>query len=114
MYDRRKQLEELHANLCKIIEVLAHDPCCQWRKHYEICEAETRALLNNGFSQAELNLLSGSVNSICGGAGSFTDYAPIKVTADGSWKVIAGMEKLDEIGGKVYESALALRVIGHR
>jgi len=113
MYDRRKQLEDLHANLHKLIAVLEHDPQCQWRKHFENCEAKAAALLNNGFSQSELNLLSGSVNSVSGGAGSFTDYVPVRVAFDGSWKAIAGMENFDEISGKVYESALALRVIGY-
>jgi hypothetical protein len=49
---------------------------------------------------------------VFGGMGSFNDYAPFKRMADGTYAPILGMEGLEAISGKVYESAIALRVVG--
>lgn len=54
-------------------------------------------------------MLSGSVMSVFGGMGSFNDYVPFK-----HGRLIAGMEALDEASGRVYQAALALRVIAAR
>ena len=113
MTNRREQLEELHACLGELVLVLAQDPSCQWRKHFANCERDAASLLSGQFTQSELNQLSGSVTHVYGGAGSFTDYAPIQVAGDGTFKVIAGMEQLTELSGKVHSSAFALRVIGN-
>jgi hypothetical protein len=113
MINRREQLEELRVCLSELAFVLAQDPSCQWRKHFAHCEQDAASLLSGQFTQSELNQLSGSITHVYGGAGSFTDYAPIQVTGVGTFKVIAGMEQLAELSGKVHSSALALRVIGN-
>ncbi|MGS1126364.1 hypothetical protein ACVCL3_05155 [Rhodanobacter sp. UC4437_H4] len=112
MNSRREQLEILHARLSELVAVLAQDPLCQWRKHFVACQQQAASLLSRDFTQSELNVLSGSVNHVYGGAGSFNDYAPILANADGTFGIIAGMDSFSELSSNVYSSALALRVIG--
>lgn len=113
MNNRREQLETLHAHLSELVAVLAQDPLCQWRKHFVACQQRAASLLSLGFTQSELNELSGSVNHVYGGSGSFNDYAPVQAKADGTFGVITGMEGFSEQSGNVYASALALRVVGN-
>jgi hypothetical protein len=110
---RHAQLNTLHSHLGELAAVLAHDPPCQWRKHFVVCQEWAASLLSHGFTQGDLNELSGSVKSVYGGAGSFTDYAPVRIKADGTFSLIAGMENFSELSGAVYESALELRVVGY-
>jgi hypothetical protein len=70
-------------------------------------------LLSLGFTQSELNELSGSVNHVYGGAGSFGDYAPARAKTDGTFGTIPGMDRFSEVSGNVYTSALALRIVGN-
>jgi len=113
MNNRREQLETLHAHLGELVVVLAQDPLCQWRKHFMACQQRAASLLSIGFTQGELNELSGSINHVYGGAGSFSDYAPARAKADGTFGAIAGMDRFSELSGNVYTSALALRVVGN-
>ena len=113
MNNRREQLEILHAHLGELVVVLAQDPLCQWRNHFVASQQRAASLLSHGFTQSELNELSGSVNHVFGGAGSFNDYAPVRAEADGTFGPIAGMDGFDELSGNVYDSALALRVVGN-
>jgi hypothetical protein len=113
MNNRHEQLEILHAHLGELVSVLAQDPLCQWRKHFVACQQQAAALLSHGFTQSVLNELSGSVNHVYGGAGSFNDYVPVRAQADGTFGFIAGMDGLNELSGNVYDSALALRVVGN-
>ncbi|MDO1530503.1 hypothetical protein QMK61_16825 [Fulvimonas sp. R45] len=112
MNNRREQLETLHAHLGELIAVLAQDPACQWRAHFAACQQRAASLLNLGFTQSELNELSGSVNHVYGGSGSFNDYAPVRAKADGTFSVITGMDGFSKLSSNVYASALALRVVG--
>jgi len=113
MNNRREQLEILHARLGELVAILEQDPLCQWRNHFVACQQQAASLLSRDFTQSELNGLSGSVNHVYGGAGSFNDYAPILAKADGTFGIIAGMDSFSELSGNVYSSALALRVVGN-
>ncbi|RUL62029.1 hypothetical protein EKH79_14030 [Dyella dinghuensis] len=113
MNHRREQLEELNVRLGELLLVLTQDPLCQWHKHFAKCQQRAAFLLSQGFTQSDLNELSGSVKHVYGGAGSFNDYAPVRANADGSFGIIAGMDHLSELSSKVYDSALAIRVISH-
>ena len=113
MNNLREQLENLHAHLGELAAVLAQDPLCQWRKHFVACQQRAASLLSHGFTQSELNELSGSVSHVYGGAGSFNDYAPVRAKADGTFGLIAGMDSFDKLSGNVYKSALVLRVVGN-
>ena len=113
MSNRQKQLEDLHAYLGELVVVLAQDQACQWRGHFASCQQRAARFLSHGFTQNELNELSGSVNHVFGGSGSFSDYAPVMQKPDGTFSIVAGMESFDELAAKVYDSALALRVIGN-
>lgn len=106
MTDRRTQLAKLAADLAELVEILRHDPRCQWTRHFEACLAGARSLALGAPSQNEVNELSGSVMHVFGGMGSFNDYAPWR-----NGRTIPGMETLAEASGNVYESALALRVV---
>ena len=109
--ERRKQLETLATDLDALIVVLHRDPRCNWTVHLEGCLATARELLAVGFIQEQLSHLSGSVMCIYGGACSFNDYAPVmRVGFAGVLEVVPGMEEVDTLAGKVYQSALALRV----
>ncbi len=49
---------------------------------------------------------------VFGGAGSFSDYAPVTKNGLGSgFELIPGMEDVDTLASKVYQSALAVRVV---
>ncbi|NIK40541.1 hypothetical protein FHY12_002866 [Xanthomonas arboricola] len=113
MNNRQRQLEDLHAHLGELIAVLTQDQACQWQSHFASCQQRAAGLLSQGFTQNDLNELSGSVNHVFGGSGSFNDYAPVVPQLDGTFNVIAGMERFDELSIKVYHSALALRVTGN-
>ncbi|MBB4133440.1 hypothetical protein [Xanthomonas sp. 3075] len=113
MNNRREQLEILHAHLGELVVALAQDPLCQWRSHFVASQQRAALLLSHGFTQSELNELSGSVNHVFGGAGSFNDYAPVRAKADGTFGTVAGMDGFDELSGNVYDSALALRAVGN-
>jgi hypothetical protein len=109
MDDRAAQLDELIKELGTLCDLLARDSECEWRRHFVSCLHQAEALADNPFDQQSLNLLSGSVMSVFGGMGSFNDYVPFK-----HGRLIAGMDALDEASGRVYEAALALRVIAVR
>jgi hypothetical protein len=113
MTDRREQLQLLASNLAMLCELLSLDPRCQWRKHFASCLAQANSLLAREFSQEELTDLSASVNGVFRGMGSFNDYAPATKGPDGQFTSIPGMEKLEELSSQVYDSALALRVVGY-
>ena len=106
MTDRRTQLAELAVNLAELVEVLRHDPRCQWTHHFESCLASTELLAAGNPTQSEINELSGSVMHVFGGMGSFNDYAPWQ-----NGRTIPGMEALTDASGNVYQSAFALRVV---
>ena len=106
MEDRRAQLDSLIRDLGQLTELLAFDPACQWRHHFLTCLRSAKELSHAAPTQQDLSSLSGSVMSVFGGMGSFNDYAPFR-----GGRVIAGMESLEDISGRVYESALSLRVI---
>ena len=111
--ERHQQLETLAAHLDQLVAVLALDPMCDWRRHFEGGLSASRALLTQGFTQQQLNELSGSIMSVYGGAGSFSDYAPVtQAHPGGPFALIPGMESVDTLSGRVYQSALALRVVG--
>jgi len=44
--------------------------------------------------------------------GSFSDYVPTLETGNGKFVTIPGMERLEDLAGQVYNSALELRVVG--
>ncbi|QSX74967.1 hypothetical protein HIV01_017815 [Lysobacter arenosi] len=111
--ERHQQLKDLEDHLDQLVAMLSLDPMCGWWKHFESCLCATRELLRLGFSQQQLNELSGSVMCVYGGSGSFNDYAPVtRVGPDGALELVAGMDAVDRLAGKVYRSALALRVVG--
>lgn len=109
MEDRAAQLDELIMELSALCDLLAHDSRCEWRRHFVSCLRQAEALAATPHDQPSLNMLSGSVMSVFGGMGSFNDYVPFK-----HGRLIAGMEALDEASGRVYQAALALRVIAVR
>jgi hypothetical protein len=113
MNNRREELEALNAHLGELVLMLTRDSLCKWRAHFATCQQRASSLLSHGFTQGDLNELSGSVKHVYGGAGSFNDYAPVRANADGTFGIIAGMDHLSELSSKVYDSALAIRVIGH-
>ncbi|MCW4455688.1 hypothetical protein OK348_12920 [Flavobacterium sp. MXW15] len=111
--ERHQQLGRLEKHLEQLIAMLSLDPLCNWGRHFESCLATTRELLAHGFTQQQLNELSGSTMCVYGGAGSFNDYAPVtRIGSGGALELISGMEDVDTLAGKVYQSALALRVVG--
>ncbi|WP_157480942.1 MULTISPECIES: hypothetical protein [unclassified Lysobacter] len=110
--ERHLQLETLEAHLDQLVAVLSRDPVCAWRRHFESCLSIANHLLSHGFTQQQLNELSGSTMSVYGGMGSFNDYAPVTQRSDGTYGLLPGMELIDTLSGKVYQSALALRVSG--
>lgn len=111
--ERAKQLAELEEALAALIRVLALDPECQWRRHFEESAAWVEHLKERGFTQAQLNELSGSVMHVYGGHSSFNDYAPLVADGEGGLKLIPGAEQFSEVAGLVYEKAISLRVIGN-
>ncbi len=111
MGDRRAQLQDLVAHLSALIDVLAFDTQCQWRRHFTSCLSTATSLSSGSPSQQQLNELSGSVMSVFGGMGSFGDYAPVREVPGGTFSVIPGMETLPDLSGRVYGSALALRTV---
>jgi hypothetical protein len=106
MTDRRSQLADLIENLAGLVDILRHDPKCQWTRHFESCLASSKLLAATGVNQSELNELSGSVMHVFGGMGSFNDYAPWQ-----NGRTIPGMETLTDVAGNVYQAALALRAV---
>lgn len=109
MEDRAAQLDELIKELSALCDLLARDSECEWRRHFVSCLRQAEALSGTPHDQPSLNMLSGSVMSVFGGMGSFNDYVPFK-----HGRLIAGMETLDDTSGRVYQAALALRVIAAR
>ena len=99
MENRRAQLQELLARLDALLATLAADPSCQWLRHFVSCRQQAHELLELGCTQSELNEFSGSVNSVYGGSGSLNDYV--------------GTSESAEHSSRVYESALALRVLSN-
>ena len=75
--NRSEQLDTLVASLSELIVILSFDPRCQWLSHFEKCLSDANYLRADGFTQNQLNELSGSVRSVFGGMGSFNDYAPV-------------------------------------
>jgi hypothetical protein len=112
MSHRAEQLKCLLSNLGELVYMLGHDPNCKWRSHFTACQQRASVLADKEFTQSDLNDLSASVMSVYGAAGSFSDYAPVRYTADGKFSVIEGMEGLSEVSGRVYSSAFALRIVG--
>jgi hypothetical protein len=111
--NRAKHLEDLADALAALIRVLARDPECGWRDHFDRSLAQVRRLQTGGFTQPELNELSGSVMHVYGGHSSFNDYAPLMSDGQGGFKLIPGAERFSELAGAVHESALSLRAIGN-
>ncbi len=110
--ERHQQLKRLEKHLEQLIAVLSLDHACNWKRHFETCLAATRAALSHGFTQQQLSQLSASVMQVFGGAGSFSDYAPVTKNGLGSgFELIPGMEDVDTLASKVYQSALAVRVV---
>ena len=101
-------LENLITSLDQLVKILAHDPGCQWRRHFERCLAWAQALKAEGFTATELNDLSSQIRSVYGGMGSFADYAPVSSGPGNAFSVIAGMENFDAASKAVYQHALAL------
>lgn len=99
--NRIDQLETLKADLEKLVFFLRDDGATQWVEHFEHCLCEAGALLYNGFNQDQLNAFSVLVRQVYGGMGSFNDYVPNHE-----------YEKYDNYSSRVYDSALALKVIG--
>ena len=111
MSNRPAQLANLVSHLGDLEVVLAFDPNCQWSNHFSRSLSTAKWLSSAGASQQQLNELSSSVTSVFGGMGSFNDYAPVRPAGNGTYAVIPGMESLTEVSGRVYDSAVALRVI---
>ena len=102
-------LDNLITSLDQLVKILAHDPGCQWHRHFERCLAYAQALKAEGFTATELNDLSSQIRSVYGGMGSFTDYAPVtSSTGANGFAIIAGMENFDAASQAVYQHALAL------
>jgi hypothetical protein len=101
---RRQQLINLTETLRDLISVLEKDSACQWTPHFREALAQAESLLASGFTQEDLITFSSRVNSVYGGSGSFSEYAPTD----------EGMENYDTFAGAVYSRALELRVVGHR
>jgi hypothetical protein len=112
MSNRPAQLQNLVLHLSDLTRLLSLDPNCQWSRHFSECLSTAKWLSSAGASQRQLNQLSGSVMSVFGGMGSFNDYAPVRPIKNGTFSVIPGMESFTEVSGRVYDSAVALRVIG--
>lgn len=110
--DRTHQLGALVADLSALVSVLRHDPRCQWTQHLTDCLSASERFLSAGWTQEQASDLAWSVMRIYGGAGSFNDYAPVTYVGElGRPEVLPGMEAVDTLAGKVYQSALALRTV---
>jgi hypothetical protein len=110
---RKKQLITLANALRDLVLVLEKDSECQWAEHFKSSLFRSEQLLEKGFTQAELNDLSVSVNSVYQGMGSFSDYAPYNYNSESkSLSAIPGTEDFDSFAGKVYDFSLELRVVG--
>jgi hypothetical protein len=57
-----------------LVELLEKDPSCPWTHHFLKSLETARELQAKGFTQAQLNDLSGSVRRVYAGMGSFNDY----------------------------------------
>jgi hypothetical protein len=108
MIDRAQQLRRLVDSLDQLVAILQRDPTCTWTRGFEVLLSDAQHLQSTDFEQNDLNLLSGSVMSVFGGMGSFSDYVPQDAGRVAPW-----IREFDEISGRVYEDALNLRVVGH-
>lgn len=111
--NRAPQLAALEASLRELLAVLAVDPSCHWRDHFETSLAWVLRLREQGFTQPDLNELSSCVMHVYGGHSSFNDYAPLVGDGNGGFKLMLGAERFSEIAGAVHERALALRAVGN-
>jgi hypothetical protein len=74
MVDRASQLKALASSLALLVDLLEKDPSCTWTRHFLRSLETARELQAKGFTQAQLNELSGSVRCVYAGMGSFNDY----------------------------------------
>lgn len=112
--DRTNQLRQLEMSLDRLVEILRLDPRCQWLPHFDSCLQQTRQLLQEGFTQEQLNGLSSSVMHVYGGMGSFNDYGPgIYDSTDGRYSPIPGAGDFEAVSTQVHEQALTLRVVAN-
>jgi hypothetical protein len=110
---RRIQLQELLARLDALLAAMDVDPSCKWRRHFASCRAQAQELLDAGFTQSQLNELSGLVNSVYGGSSSFNDYVPASVAPAPSTFAVVGTDQFAVLSSNAYNAALALRVVGN-
>lgn len=108
MTDRSRQLEALIQSLRRLQQLLLRDPRCLWTRGISSFLQEAEHLRSSGFTQDDLNLLSGSVMGIYAGMGSFSDYIPQQ---DGHF--LPWVEEFDRLRGEVHCHALMLRVSGN-
>jgi hypothetical protein len=111
--NRRAQLRELTESLSRLVEILRLDKACHWRTHFEMSLSHAQSLLAREFEQSDLNALASSIMQVYGGMGSFNDYAPSIYDAHARrYRPIPGADDFEDVSGRVYEAALALRVVG--
>ena len=110
---RRAQLAALACALEEIVSLLNTVPGQRWAVHFDVCLERARVLRTDGFVQADLNALSGSVRCVYGGMGSFADYVPVEPAEEpGTWTASPVNEPLDELRSRVWRLALDLMVVG--
>ena len=107
MADRAAQLDALATALRRLRELLDRDAGCLRTRGIDPFLAEADRLRTDGFTQADLSALSGSVMSVYGGMGSLTDYVPWEGDGVARWA-----DELDRTRGDAYAAALSLRVVG--
>ncbi|MDR7307944.1 DUF6966 domain-containing protein [Rhodoferax saidenbachensis] len=98
--------------LSELVTVLALDPSCQWHEHFQGCLSEAMGLRSGRVDQKALSMLSASIRSVYGGAGSFNDYVPVVFDAAGSYAVIKGAEGFEALASRTYDLALELVASG--
>jgi len=112
---RRDQLAALIAALGELADLLNSVPGRRWAVHFEACLDRARILQRDGFTQEDLNALSGSVRYAYGGMGSFSDYVPVEEGPEaGTWIASEVNDRLTELSGRVWRLALDLMVVGDR
>ena len=110
---RHEQLAALAGAIEQLATLLNSTPGHAWAVHFEVCLERARTLRRDGFTQEDLNALSGSVRCVYGGMGSFSDYVPVEPAHEpGSWTASPVNERLDELRSRVWRLALDLMVVG--
>lgn len=102
----------LNENVKKLILILELDEKCLWTEHFKKCQTWIDFLIEYGFTQEEINLLTSALISVYGKKDSFNDYIPVVKSEKMEHHLIPNIAgNFEYYAEELYSIALILREI---